>query len=142
MKTRFLVFAVAWGLSGCVRLDERGFDDVQFQRDLRQGAPIAIGSYTPFNWDHLYIYVPGSLRATIKQEVGTSVPYPHLDGGGYCLLVFTSGGKIAAAFEEARNRVDFARLYRNGGYSRDEATFKGSTAADGSYLLQFVHSRG
>ncbi len=123
-------------LAGCVRLDNHGFLDSRLVDDIKSGKMVEIAKYTPFAWDRLYIYEPRSLRETIKQETGVSVPYPHLDGGGYCLLVFTQQGTIAAAFEEPRGVVDFMNLYQHGGYAAASAVFTGSIMPDGSVLLR------
>jgi hypothetical protein len=125
-------------LAGCVRLDSHGFSDSALVADIRSGSPIGMDKYTPFAWDHLYIYEPRNSRETIKEETGTSVPYPHLDGGGYCLLVFTQEGRITAAFEEPRAVVDFMNLYQKGGYTRVAARFKGAIGPDGSVVLQKI----
>jgi hypothetical protein len=131
-----LLFALVFLTGGCVRLDEHGFDDAKLKDDIKQGKPIEIANYTPFAWDRFYVYVHTDSRDAIKAEVGQSIPFPHRESQSHCLLVFMSGGKPVAAFEEPRGSIDFFQVYLKGGYARGEAKFRGTLASDGVYFLQ------
>ena len=136
MKARFWLLPISCLLlMGCIKLDERGFDNARLGEDIKNSLPVDIGAYTPFGWDRFYVYGPRSSRETIREEIGTSVPYPHKELETHCLLVFVSAGRVVTAFEEPRSVVDFINLVRPGGYSRMEAKFKGAVASDKAYLL-------
>jgi len=135
MKPFVPILLLSLVLGGCVRLDDRGFDNVNLRADARALKAVEIGAYTPFAWDRLYVFGHRSTRETISEEIGRSVPFPHREAETHCLLVFVSGGGVVAAFEEPRGLVDFDNLPRKGGYSRAESKFKGAPSGDGALLL-------
>lgn len=124
MKTvGFLLMAVLI-LVGCTRRSDNRFDRAKFATETsKNGAIIRLADYSTFDWDRVHIFGPYTPAEVIKEEVGESVPFPHGDSEGHCLLVFLSRGKVAAAFEVERNAGDFAELFHKGGYSREEAAF-------------------
>ena len=124
MKTVGFLLIAALILFGCTRLSDNGFDRAKFATETgKNGATIRLADYSTFDWDRVHIFGPFTPAKVIKEEVGESVPFPHGDSDGHCLLVFLSRGKVAAAFEVERNAGDFAELFHKGGYSRDEAVF-------------------
>jgi hypothetical protein len=132
MKIAVSLLTAALILCGCTRFSDHGFDRTKLAADADKGAPIRLADYTSFDWDRVHIFAPYTPAEVIKEEVGSSVPFPHGDSEGYCLLVFLSQGKIAAAFEAERKPADFAELFRKGGYSREDASFIIATrASDG-----------
>jgi len=124
--TFFLSFVLALFLfSGCTwtKLSEEGFNRREFTADAQRGVALRLADYTSFTWDHVHIFGPHTPRDTVTKEVGWSVPFPHVDSGNHCLLVFVSHEKIAAAFEVEMKVADFSHLFRRRGYVPPEAIF-------------------
>lgn len=123
MKNIALLLIIAVASFGCARLSDEGFDPAKLSADVSRGAVVSLADYTSFQWDRVHIFSPHTPAETVKSEVGKSVPYPHRDSEGWCLLVFLSGREVVSAFEVERTSADFAHLFRAGGYSQEEAVF-------------------
>ena len=125
MKLAFVILAFASAFSACTRLElsDRGFDRSKFSEDTKKGAVVRLSDYPVFDWDRLHFFGPYTPEKIVVEEVGRSVPFPHVDSEEHCLLVFLFEGKIASAFEIERTPADFSRLFKRGGYSRSEAVF-------------------
>ncbi len=123
MKIAPLILMTALIVCGCARHSDQEFDRTRLAADAATGSAIRLSDYTPFDWDRVHIFAPYTPATTIRNEVGSRVPFPRRHSEGHCLLVFLSRGRVAAALEEERKAADFAQLFRQGGYSPEEAVF-------------------
>jgi hypothetical protein len=98
------------------------FPSDAFEASLRKsiqqnrGGTIAMKNLTPFEWDRLNIYPPYS------SVEGMGEKFIQVDEGS-CILVFLKNANVVYHLEYNRFYGDFAELYRDSGYSPEEAIF-------------------
>ena len=124
MRLPLLTLAlVVLALVGCGRFPGDGFDLARCAADTRRRSTIKLADYTAFQWDRVHTFRPYASDNVVAEETGTEVPFPGSDSERFCLLVFLLNGKVVMATEVERKVLDFADVYRKGGYSQSEAVF-------------------
>lgn len=137
LKSRVFLVALTLTATGCARLSEAGFDRPKLAADVAAGSTIRLSDYTSFAWDRVHVFAPYTPDNVIAEETRTGVAFPHRDSEGHCLLVFRFQGNPIVTFEVERKSADFAEVFRQGGYTREEAVFAVETrGSDGKKYLK------
>jgi hypothetical protein len=131
MKTLAYIIAIVFAFTGCAGDMARGFRTPDLREAIARNDTIVLSKFTDFAWDKVYIFAPYTPEDIIKSEIGESIPFPHSEDEGHCLLAFSEKGKVVAWLEVQRSDADFADLHRVGGYSPQEAVFLVKKTADG-----------
>ena len=127
---RALPVVMALGLSGaCAQAPphDQGLSDRI--ADIVQRAPestVNLATLAPFHWTRLYIFEPYTTKEAAERKLGFDWSYEWgaiAAQDDRALLVFVDSGRVVAAFEQAKDRGNFAPA---GGvsYPRDSATFQ------------------
>lgn len=95
---------------------------------------VRLGELSPFRWERLYVFAPGTAPQTIVDSLGR--PWPLAERTGIAvldtanLLVFTAGGEVIAATMHPKRYGDFAPALTGRGYAPDEAVFRVERTAE------------
>jgi hypothetical protein len=98
-----------------------------FLESQQQKEPLDLRDYTPFDWDHVLIYVPGEKRSAVSRALGFpfkgDLPYTAESSE---VFVFTNRGRFVR-FADYRGRGTFEGLTR---------PFQDLTANDAVFRVQ------
>ena len=98
------------------------------QAEGRIGTTVNLADLSPFRWDRMYVFGPGTPVATVRDSVGTS--WPGLAHFGAAtpdtvnLLIFVGEGRVLAAAAHPRRHGDVAPARAGRGYTPAEALFR------------------
>lgn len=87
---------------------------------------LEIASITKFKWNKFYIFTPYFSNADIENILGEKLKFNSSIrfSDDINLLVFLNKGKIINAIDYPRVNGDFSPVYKENGYSPEEAIFK------------------
>jgi len=125
-----LIMATGIGVYILHEIDFIPHDD--FEASLRKAIrdkksrDFNLSEITPFQWDRLYILPPYSDTRSMQNIDHIDIEnVDNIDADeGSCLLVFVRNGKVVYQLRYNRLYGDFAQLYREEGYSAEEARFR------------------
>ncbi len=112
-----------------------------FAKEGPHGATRRVDALTTFDWDTVYVFGEGARYRDVDREVGFELfgrDGRYYDNGG-TLLVFTLGGKLAAAQALIPPVVLGADATR---FARESAVLRARTPDPGPYALDLVEVTG
>jgi hypothetical protein len=129
---RPLSVVIALALSGaCISQAPPGDQGLSDRiADLAQRVPdttVNLATLAPFHWTRLYIFQPYTSKEAAERVLGFEWPYEWgaIEGrDDRALLVFVDSGRVVAAFEQTKDRGNFAQAAGGVSYPRDSATFR------------------